>query len=69
MAVNYFDGDGICFRFSGDLFVKRLQKLKAACMFSQTTHSTRQITNEEMDMLHVCGKVLLSQSQQFRRHA
>ncbi|EHU5817867.1 transcriptional regulator, partial [Salmonella enterica subsp. enterica serovar Teshie] len=26
-------------------------------------------TKEEMEMLHVCGKVLLSQSQQIRRHA
>ncbi|MBX8627796.1 helix-turn-helix transcriptional regulator [Enterobacter hormaechei] len=72
VAVNYFDGDGIyVFDFSGDLFVKRLQKIKTSLHVLSDNPQYRewQITDEEMDMLHVCGKVLLSQSQQFRRHA
>lgn len=72
VAVNHFDGDGIyVFDFSGDLFVKRLQKIKSQLHVLSDNPLYREwlITDEEMDMLHVCGKVLLSQSQQFRRHA
>lgn len=72
VGVNHFDGDGIyVFDFSGDLFVKRLQKIKSQLHVLSDNPLYREwlITDEEMDMLHVCGKVLLSQSQQFRRHA
>ncbi len=72
VGVNHFDGDGIyVFDFSGDLFVKRLQKIKTQLhvLSDNPLYREWQITDEEMDMLHVCGKVLLSQSQQFRRHA
>lgn len=72
IGVNYFDGDGIyVFDFSGDLFVKRLQKIKTQLVVLSDNPLYRewQITQDEMPMLHVCGKVLLSQSQQFRRHA
>lgn len=72
VGVNHFDGDGIyVFDFSGDLFVKRLQKIKSQLhvLSDNPLYREWQITDEEMDMLHVCGKVLLSQSQQFRRHA
>ncbi|EDV0637577.1 helix-turn-helix transcriptional regulator [Salmonella enterica subsp. enterica] len=71
-GVNYFDGDGIyVFDFSGDLYVKRLQKIKGEIMVLSDNPLYRewQITPDEMSMLHVCGKVLLSQSQEFRRHA
>ncbi len=72
VGVNHFDGDGIyVFDFSGDLFVKRLQKIKTQLhvLSDNPLYREWQITDVEMDMLHVCGKVLLSQSQQFRRHA
>jgi phage repressor protein C with HTH and peptisase S24 domain len=39
------------------------KKLKSSLhVLSDNPQYRRQITNEEMDMLHVCGKVLLSQS-------
>ncbi|WP_336658173.1 helix-turn-helix transcriptional regulator [Leclercia adecarboxylata] len=72
VGVNHFDGDGIyVFDFSGDIFVKRLQKIKTQLhvLSDNPLYREWQITDAEMDMLHVCGKVLLSQSQQFRRHA
>lgn len=72
VGVNHFDGDGIyVFDFSGDLFVKRLQKIKTQLhvLSDNPLYREWQITDAEIDMLHVCGKVLLSQSQQFRRHA
>lgn len=72
IGVNYFDGDGIyVFDFSGDLYVKRLQKIKSQLLVlsDNPLYKEWQITKEEMEMLHVCGKVLLSQSQQIRRHA
>ena len=72
VGVNHVDGDGIyVFDFSGDLFVKRLQKIKTQLhvLADNPLYREWQITDAEMDMLHVCGKVLLSQSQQFRRHA
>lgn len=72
VGVNHFDGDGIyVFDFSGDLFVKRLQKIKTQLhvLSDNPLYREWQITDAEMEMLHVCGKVLLSQSQQFRRHA
>lgn len=72
IAVNFFDGDGIyVFDFAGDLFIKRLQKIKTSLVVLSDNPLYRewQIASNEMDMLHVCGKVLLSQSQQFRRHA
>lgn len=72
VGVNHFDGDGIyVFDFSGDLFVKRLQKIKTQLhvLSDNPLYREWQITDAEMDLLHVCGKVLLSQSQQFRRHA
>ncbi|ECR5018311.1 helix-turn-helix transcriptional regulator [Salmonella enterica] len=72
IGVNYFDGDGIyVFDFNGDLYVKRLQKIKNQLLVlsDNSLYKEWQITKEEMEMLHVCGKVLLSQSQQIRRHA
>ncbi len=72
IAINHFDGDGIyVFDFNGDLFVKRLQKIKRQLLVLSDNQQYRewQIDHDEMDALHVCGKVLLSQSQQLRRHA
>jgi len=71
VAVSNFDGDGIyVFDFNGDMFVKRLQKVKTELIVISDNPRYREwsISEEEMDMLHVAGRVMLSQSQQYRRH-
>lgn len=71
VAVSNFDGDGIyVFDFNGDMFVKRLQKVKSELIVISDNPRYREwsISEEEMHMLHVAGRVMLSQSQQFRRH-
>ena len=71
VRVNYFDGDGIyVFDFNGDTFVKRLQKVKNELFVISDNPKYREwaISPEEATMLHVSGRVMLSQSQQFRRH-
>ncbi|CQH54879.1 TPA: XRE family transcriptional regulator [Yersinia enterocolitica] len=71
ISVNYFDGDGIyVFDFNGDTYVKRLQKIKNLLyVISDNPHYKEwYITPEEVDMFHVSGKVILSQSQSIRRH-
>ncbi|WP_037378976.1 helix-turn-helix transcriptional regulator [Serratia sp. M24T3] len=69
--VNIFDGDGIyVFDFNGDLFVKRLQKVKfeLRVISDNKAYEPWSITQEELDMLHIEGKVIGSQPQQIRRH-
>ena len=69
--VTYFDGDGIyVFDFNGDTYVKRLQKVKTDLIVISDNSKYREwtISTEEAEMLHVSGRVMLSQSQQFRRH-
>nr|DAI68093.1 MAG TPA: Repressor protein CI [Caudoviricetes sp.] len=71
VAVSSFDGDGIyVFDFNGDMFVKRLQKVKSELIVISDNPRYREwsISEEEMHMLNVAGRVMLSQSQQFRRH-
>lgn len=71
VRVNYFDGDGIyVFDFNGDTFVKRLQKVKNDLLVISDNQKYREwsINQDEASMLHVSGRVMLSQSQQFRRH-
>lgn len=71
VGVSVFDGDGIyVFDFNGDMFVKRLQKVKTQLIVISDNPRYREwtISEEEMPMLHVSGRVMLSQSQQFRRH-
>lgn len=71
VGVCAFDGDGIyVFDFNGDMFVKRLQKVKNQLYVISDNPRYREwtISEEEMHMLHVAGRVMLSQSQQFRRH-
>lgn len=71
VGVSTFDGDGIyVFDFNGDMFVKRLQKVKSQLYVISDNPRYREwtISEEEMHMLHVAGRVMLSQSQQFRRH-
>lgn len=71
VSVPFFDGDGIyVFDFNGDTYVKRLQKIKADIFVISDNPKYREwkISEEESSMLHVSGRVMLSQSQQFRRH-
>lgn len=69
--VTHFDGDGIyVFDFNGDTYVKRLQKVKSELLVISDNIKYREwsITPEETEMLHISGRVMLSQSQQYRRH-
>ncbi|OWO86982.1 transcriptional regulator [Photorhabdus luminescens] len=69
--ITFFDGDGIyVFYFNGDLYVKRLQKVKfeLKVISDNNRYETWSITKDECKMLHIEGKVLVSQSQQIRRH-
>ncbi len=69
--VNTFDGDGIyVFDFNGDLFVKRLQKVKfeLRVISDNKAYEAWSITPDEVGMLHIEGKVIASQPQQIRRH-
>lgn len=71
VAVSNFDGDGIyVFDYNGDMYVKRLQKVKSELIVISDNPRYREwsISEAEMDMLHVAGRVMLSQSQQYRRH-
>lgn len=71
VGVSNFDGDGIyVFDFNGDMYVKRLQRVKTQLIVISDNPRYREwtISEEEMHMLHVAGRVMLSQSQQFRRH-
>lgn len=69
--VSFFDGDGIyVFDFNGDVFVKRLQKVKSELIVISDNPRYKEwsISENEMSMLNVAGRVILSQSQQCRRH-
>lgn len=69
--VTHFDGDGIyVFDYNGDTFVKRLQKVKSDLLVISDNTKYREwaISPDESEMLHISGRVMLSQSQQFRRH-
>ena len=71
VSVCSFDGDGIyVFDYNGDMYVKRLQKVKSELIVISDNPRYREwsISEEEMEMLHVAGRVMLSQSQQYRRH-
>lgn len=71
VRINYFDGDGIyVFSFNNDTYVKRLQKVKSEIFVISDNAKYKEwsITAEEAEMLHVSGRVMLSQSQQLRRH-
>jgi len=71
ISVCTFDGDGIyVFDFNGDTYVKRLQKVKYELLVISDNDRYREwsISPDEIDMLHVSGRVMLSQSQQLRRH-
>lgn len=71
IATPYFDGDGIyVFCFSNEIYVKRLQKIKneLRVISDNKCYETWSINADEIDLLTISGKVILSQSQSFRRH-
>lgn len=71
ISTPFFDGDGIyVFCFSNEIYVKRLQKIKneLRVISDNKCYETWSINTNEIDLLKISGKVILSQSQSFRRH-
>ncbi|WP_231359822.1 XRE family transcriptional regulator [Escherichia coli] len=69
--VNEFDGDGIyVFGFDGKVYVKRLQMIPDQLLVISDNPKYREwnITKENEHRFHIFGKVLISQSQAFKRH-
>ncbi|WP_041689456.1 helix-turn-helix transcriptional regulator [Enterobacter sp. 638] len=69
--VNEFDGDGIyVFGFDGKVYVKRLQMIPDQLLVISDNPKYREwnITKENEHRFYVYGKVLISQSQSFKRH-
>ncbi|CDH22804.1 XRE family transcriptional regulator [Xenorhabdus bovienii] len=70
-SVKLFDGDGIyLFDFNGDFFIKRLQKVKfeLKVISDNKAYETWSISPDEVEMLHIHGKILISQTQTMRRY-
>lgn len=70
ITINRFDGDGIyVFTFGPHLYVKRLQvvKTKLIVIADNSVYKEWHISESETDQLHIHGKVLLSQSMQFKK--
>ncbi|GKX58373.1 S24 family peptidase [Leminorella grimontii] len=71
VTKNYFSGDGIyVFVFKNTLHVKRLQMMPDHLLVISDNPAYREwkITEENEHLLQVRGKVLLSQSQAYKRH-
>lgn len=69
--VNEFDGDGIyVFGFDGKVYVKRLQMIPDQLLVISDNPMYREwnITKDNEHRFHIYGKVLISQSQSFKRH-
>ncbi len=69
--VNEFDGDGIyVFGFDGKVYVKRLQMIPDQLLVISDNPMYREwnITKNNEHRFHIYGKVLISQSQSFKRH-
>jgi phage repressor protein C with HTH and peptisase S24 domain len=70
--VHEFDGDGIyVFGFDGNIYVKRLQMIPDQLLVISDNPKYREwaINKENEHRFYVYGKVLISQSQNFKRHA
>ncbi|WP_142887387.1 S24 family peptidase, partial [Klebsiella pneumoniae] len=66
-----FDGDGIyVFGFDGKVYVKRLQMIPDQLLVISDNPRYREwnITKENEHRFYIYGKVLISQSQSFKRH-
>lgn len=69
--INEFDGDGIyVFGFDGKVYVKRLQMIPDQLLVISDNPKYREwsIDKENEHRFYVFGKVLISQSQSFKRH-
>lgn len=69
--VNEFDGDGIyVFGFDEKIYVKRLQMIPDQLLVISDNPKYREwnIDKENEHRFHIFGKVLISQSQAFKRH-
>ena len=69
--VNEFDGDGIyVFGFDGKVYVKRLQMIPDQLLVISDNPKYREwsINKENEHRFYIYGKVLISQSQSFKRH-
>ncbi|HAJ7390834.1 TPA: helix-turn-helix transcriptional regulator [Escherichia coli] len=69
--INEFDGDGIyVFGFDGKVYVKRLQMIPDQLLVISDNPMYREwnITKDNEHRFYIYGKVLISQSQSFKRH-
>lgn len=71
VSINEFDGDGIyTFGFDGKIYVKRLQMIPDQLLVISDNPKYREwsISKENEYRFYIYGKVLISQSQSFKRH-
>ncbi|WP_338139444.1 helix-turn-helix transcriptional regulator [Xenorhabdus bovienii] len=71
ITKNYFDGDGIyIFILENELFIKRLQRQykKLAIISDNQKYETWYLSEEESQGLYIQGKVMVSQSINYRYH-
>ncbi|MBC8947268.1 helix-turn-helix transcriptional regulator [Xenorhabdus indica] len=71
ITKNYFDGDGIyIFILESELFIKRLQRQykKLAIISDNQKYETWYLSEEEAQELFIQGKVMVSQSINYRYH-
>ncbi|ELM3660031.1 helix-turn-helix transcriptional regulator [Edwardsiella piscicida] len=72
IAVQGFDGDGIyAFLYDGTAHVKRLQKMKDKILVisdNKIYSPWEPIEKEEMNLMHIFGKVIGSMPQTYRKH-
>lgn len=71
ISVRHFDGDGIyVFAFDGKIHVKRLQTVPDKILVLSDNHAYREwfIDKDNEDRFFIHGKVLISQTQAYRRH-
>ncbi|MDC9596489.1 XRE family transcriptional regulator [Xenorhabdus anantnagensis] len=71
ISVKHFDGDGMyLFDFNGNLFIKRLQKVKfeLKVISDNKAYETWSLSSDEVDLLCIHGKILISQAQAMRRY-
>lgn len=71
VTVNNFDGDGVyVFGFDGKIHLKRLQMIpdKLLVISDNNRYRDWQIDESNEHRFHVFGKVMISQSQSYKRH-
>ncbi|MEQ1969578.1 helix-turn-helix transcriptional regulator [Xenorhabdus nematophila] len=72
ITKNYFDGDGIyIFILENELFIKRLQRQykKLAIISDNQKYETWYLDEKEVQELYIQGKVMVSQSINYRYHS